>query len=240
MIRRPPRSTLFPYTTLFRSVVTASTVSGAQSSLAATSPITAGTETSTITVTARDGLGNPVPGATVVLSATGTGNALTQPSATTNSSGVATGTLSSTVAEPKTVSATVNGVAVTQTASVVVNAGPASKLTLTTAPSSSAQSGTALAQQPVAQLQDANGNAVSQAGVLVTATVVQAGGTAGNATATTADRGAATLSRLTLTGTAGRFTPRFRSTRLTAGDFRPPPPPARAPPPLYPVTPTPR
>src|SRR2546425_165419 len=198
-------------------VVTASPASGAQSSLAATSPITAGTETSTITVTARDGLGNPVPGATVVLSATGTGNALTQPSATTNSSGVATGTLSSTVAEPKTVSATVNGVAVTQTASVVVNAGPASKLTLTTAPSSSAQSGTALAQQPVAQLQDANGNAVSQAGVLVTATVVQAGATASNATATTGAGGAATFSGLTLTGTAGGCTPRLRAAGAPAG-----------------------
>ncbi len=197
-------------------VVTASTVSGAQSSVAATSPITAGSETSTITVTARDELGNAVSGATVILSATGTGNTLTQPSATTNSSGVATGTLSSTVAESKTVSATINGVAVTQTASVVVHAGPASKLALTTLPSSGAQSGAALVQQPVVQLQDANGNAVSQAAVPVTATVVQAGATASNATATTLAGGAATFSGLTLTGTAGSYTLSFASNGLTA------------------------
>src|SRR5439155_2147788 len=56
-------------------------------------------------------------------------------------------------------------------------AGAATKLVLTTAPSSAAQSGVALAQQPVLQLQDANGNPVSQSGVVVTATVSPAGAT---------------------------------------------------------------
>jgi hypothetical protein len=79
-----------------------------------------GTTESTITVTARDQFDNPINGATVVLAASGTGNTLTQPAGTTNSSGVATGTLSSTVAEAKTVSATVNGVAIDQTATVTV------------------------------------------------------------------------------------------------------------------------
>src|SRR2546429_957183 len=50
MIRRPPRSTLFPYTTLFRSQPSA-TVAGA-----AISP--------TVQVTALDPAGNPVPGFT--------------------------------------------------------------------------------------------------------------------------------------------------------------------------------
>src|SRR5213078_3847276 len=47
---------------------------------------------------------------------------LTQPASPTNASGVATGTLSSTTPETKTVSATIAGVAVTQTASVTVTA----------------------------------------------------------------------------------------------------------------------
>src|SRR2546430_6134618 len=122
MIRRPPRSTLFPYTTLFRS--NAGTVSANLSTVTATPPIAAGSGTSTVTVTARDANGNPIAGATVVLAVSPTtGNTLTQPIGTTNASGVATGTLSSTAAGSKTVSATIDGVAITQTATVVVNAG---------------------------------------------------------------------------------------------------------------------
>src|SRR5207244_3400425 len=85
-------------------VVNAGAVSAAQSTVTATSPIAAGTGTSTITVTAKDGFGNPIQGATVVVAATGLGNTLTQPGGPTNAEGVATGTLSSPVAESKTVS----------------------------------------------------------------------------------------------------------------------------------------
>src|SRR5204863_7939635 len=105
--------------------VTAGGVSAGQSTVvAAPSSITAGTEPSTITVTANDANGNPIPGATVVLAASGSGNTVTQPG-WTNESGGATGTLSSTVAESKTVSATINAVAITQTATVTVTAGGA-------------------------------------------------------------------------------------------------------------------
>ena len=93
---------------------TASTVS------AAPAAIPAGTGSSTITVTARDAAGNPVSGATVGLAALGTGNTLTQPAGATNPGGVATGSLSSTVAETKTISATINGSPITQTANVTV------------------------------------------------------------------------------------------------------------------------
>ncbi len=58
----------------------------------------------------------------MVLAATGSGNTLTQPSGMTNTTGVATGALSSSVTEAKTVSATINGTAVTQTAAVTVTA----------------------------------------------------------------------------------------------------------------------
>ncbi len=95
-----------------------STVSASPTTITAST----GTSTSTITVTANDANGNPISGATVVLAATGSGNALTQPAGLTDANGMATGTLSSTVAEDKTVSATIDGVAITQTATVTVSA----------------------------------------------------------------------------------------------------------------------
>src|SRR5207253_2370474 len=70
-----------------------STVSGSPGAITAST----GAGASTITVTAKDASRNAIAGATVVLAATGTGNTLTQPAATTDASGVATGTTSSTV-----------------------------------------------------------------------------------------------------------------------------------------------
>jgi hypothetical protein len=62
-----------------------------------------------------------VSGALVVLAATGSENTLTQPAGPTDASGVATGTLSSTFAESKTVSATIDG-SIVLTATVTVTA----------------------------------------------------------------------------------------------------------------------
>src|SRR5207253_5936335 len=67
----------------------------------------------------------------------------------------------------------------------------------------------------VVQLQDANGNPVSQGGVVVTATPNPAGATASNNTATTEPSGSATFSGLTLTGTAGSYTLSFGGTGIT-------------------------
>jgi hypothetical protein len=78
---------------------------------------------STITVTARDGFENPIPGLSVTLAATGTGNTLTQPAAPTGSNGTTSGTLSATLPGDRVVSATIGGVAVTQTATIRVSAG---------------------------------------------------------------------------------------------------------------------
>src|SRR5256884_3801180 len=91
---------------------------------------------------------------------------------------------------------------------------------LTTPPSSTARSGQALAQQPAVQLQDANGNPVSQSNVVVTATPSPAGATASNNTATTGTTGAATFSGLTLSGTAGDYTLSFRGGGLTPATSR--------------------
>ena len=71
------------------------TVTASQSTISASS----GGSAATITVTALDGFGNPIGGKTVTLTATGNGNTLTQPAGPTNTSGVASGTLSSTVAD---------------------------------------------------------------------------------------------------------------------------------------------
>src|SRR6266566_2392465 len=237
-------------------VVNPGPVSAGQSTLTATSPIAAGTGTSTITVTAKDGLGNPIPGATVVLAATGLANTLTQPTGPTSGDGVATGTLSSAVAESKTVSATINGVAITQTATVVVQAstvsGAQSSVAATTpitagsgtstitvtardalgnpvagatvvlsasgtgntvtqpgATTNASGVATGTLSSTVAESKTVsatiNGNAVSQNGTTVTATVAPAGATPSNATATTGTSGAASFTGLTLTGTAGTY-----------------------------------
>jgi hypothetical protein len=61
---------------------------------------------------------------TVVLSASGDGNSLTQPTGPTNASGVVTGRLSSAVAGTKTVSAVADGTPINQAATVEIRAAP--------------------------------------------------------------------------------------------------------------------
>ena len=171
-------------------------------------------------VIVTDASGNPVAGVDVTFAVTAGNGSLSPTSPTTvvtNASGTATvtsWTLGNTVGT-NTVTATASGLtgsSVTFTATGT--AGTATKLVITTAPSSSAQSGVTLARQPVLQLQDANSNPVNESGVVVTATVAPAGATPGNATATTGTSGTATFSGLTLTGTAGAYTLSFAATGL--------------------------
>jgi protocatechuate 3,4-dioxygenase beta subunit len=146
-------------------------VSAAQSTVAAApTSIAMGTGTATITVTARDANGNPISGATVVLAATGGGNTLTQPSASTNASGVATGTLSSIVPEAKSVSATINGTAVTQTATVNVTIGPPSAVLSTVAASPTSLAAGSGSATITVTVRDASGNPISGAAVVLAAT----------------------------------------------------------------------
>ncbi|HSE50607.1 MAG TPA: Ig-like domain-containing protein [Gemmatimonadales bacterium] len=107
---------------------------------------------------------------------------------------------------------------VTSAAIVVAGAppGPATQLSITTQPSSSATSGTAFAQQPVLQLRDAGGTAVAQSGVVVTAAIATGGGTLGGAlSATTNGSGVAAFTNLSITGSAGDRTLSFSATGLT-------------------------
>lgn len=99
---------------------------------------------------------------------------------------------------------------------ITLSAGSATKLFLSTQPSSSAQSGVAFAQQPVVQVQDGAGNPVSQGGTLVTASIATGGGTLqGTTSATTSGGGVATFTDLAISGAAGGRTLDFTATGLT-------------------------
>jgi hypothetical protein len=166
-----------------------------------------GSSATTITVTARDAFDNPIQGATVALAALpGTGNSLTQPGSTTNSSGVATGTLSSTKAEGKTVSATINGVAITQTQAVTVDPDVADHLVFLVQPSNTGAGGT-IAPIEV-EIRDAFENRVTNATDDITVDIGNnAGG--GNLTGTltvSAIAGVATFSDLSIDAAGSGYT----------------------------------
>src|SRR5205823_4009799 len=137
----------------------------------------------------------------------------------TNSGGVATFTnLAITgTAGDRTLSFSATGLTSATSATITITAGAATQLSITTQPSSSAQSGTAFAQQPVVQLRDASGNPVGQTGVTVTAAIATGGGTLGGTlTATTNASGVASFTDLSITGTAGDRTLSFSATGLSA------------------------
>lgn len=150
-------------------------VSASQSTVsAAPTSIQAVSGTSTITVTVRDAFDNAIPGATVAIAATGSGNSVTQPPGVTSASGVAIGSLSSSAAGPKVVSASATKgggpVAITQTATVSVGIGTADagNSTLTISPSTLTV-GVGSATITVTA-RDAGGNTIGGAAVSVAAT----------------------------------------------------------------------
>ena len=77
-----------------------------------------GVAVSTITVTVRDANGNLVPGQNVSLAATGIDNTLVQPPSPTDAVGNAIGSIASTTAEAKTITATVDGLDLLETPTV--------------------------------------------------------------------------------------------------------------------------
>src|SRR5205814_1917355 len=116
----------------------------------------------------------------------------------------------------RTLSFSATGLTPAVSGTITVGAGAATQLTLTTQPSTTAQSGVAFAQQPVVQLRDGAGNAVSQSGVTVTAVIATGGGTLGGTlTATTTAGGTASFTNLSISGAAGRGTRSFSATGLT-------------------------
>ncbi|MDB5132122.1 MAG: C-terminal target protein, partial [Mucilaginibacter sp.] len=100
---------------------------------------------------------------------------------------------------------------------ITVNSLAATKLAITTQPSSAAQSGIAFTQQPVIQLQDGSSNPISQAGINVTAAIITGAGTlAGTVTVQTNSSGVATFTDLNISGLIGVRTLQFTSSGLTS------------------------
>jgi hypothetical protein len=92
------------------------------------------------------------------------------------------------------------------------------KLGIMTQPSSSAQNGVPLDQQPVVQIQDANGDAVASPGASITAGIAAGtGATLTGSLVKSADaQGRATFTDLSLSGPAGTYTIQFTSSGLTS------------------------
>jgi len=171
----------------------------------------------------RDPSGNPVSEAGVTVGAaiaSGGGTLGGTATAITNGSGVATYTnlaISGTAGD-RTLSFSASGLTAATSTTITITAGAATQLSIATQPSSAAQSGVALAQQPVLQIQDASGNPVSQSGTVVTATIASgpSGATLSNASATTQLNGAATFSGLAISGAAGSYTLSFAASGVTS------------------------
>jgi hypothetical protein len=162
-----------------------------------------GAATATVTVTVLDANANPVPGQTVQISATGTSNTITQPSGATDASGIATGTIASTKAEQKTLSAVVNPgagqVAVTQTASVTFAPGPAAGLGFVVQPAN-ATAGAAISPAVQVAVQDLQGNTVPGASDVISVGIGSnpSGGTLSGTAAAAASNGVAVFSNLSI------------------------------------------
>jgi adhesin/invasin len=158
-----------------------------------------GTSSTAIAVTILDAQGNPVPGVTVGLLATGSGNSLTQGAAMTDVAGLVTATLSSTVAESKVISATLNGSqTLTARPTVIFTAGPvaSAQSSITASPAMTVADGTSPVTLSLTA-RDAHGNAV--AGQAVVIGVSGAGNQLGSASG--------------MTNASGQFSTTLASTR---------------------------
>lgn len=197
-------------------------------SIAANSPVTqAATVVTAVasppSVIVHDALGNPVPGVTVTFAVIAGDGTILPASAVTSAAGIASltswvlGAVAGTGNNVVEASVTgLTGSPVRFTASGL--AGPVARLALSTQPSATGIVGVALAQQPVAQLQDAQGNNVTGAGTVVTAAIATSpGGTPSlvNPTATTVTNGQATFAGLSIIGLVGNYTLNFSATGLT-------------------------
>ena len=170
----------------------------------------------------RDASNNPVAQSGVVVTVailTGGGTLGGTTTATTNGSGVATfsGLSITGTVGARTLLFGASGYTTVTSNAINITAGAATALSVTTQPSATAQSGQPFASQPVIQLRDQSGNAVSQSGVVVSASVNGAGASLiGSASATTSAGGVATFSGLGLAGTIGSYSLSFAASGLTA------------------------
>ncbi|MBI4570098.1 MAG: Ig-like domain-containing protein [Planctomycetes bacterium] len=175
-----------------------------------------GVAKATITVTVKDAAGSLLAGQAVRLSATGSGNTITQPAAVTDAAGVAAGSLASVVGETKIVSVTINAgtssaVTLTQQPAVTftggVPAGTAVKVGFTVQPSDTATGGVILPAVKVA-VQDAAGATVTSSSASITLAIGTnpGAGTMSGTTTATAVSGVATFSNLSINAAGSGYT----------------------------------
>ncbi len=209
-------------------VFTASATAGAPTSMTANSAVNQSAAVNTAvaappSVVARDAGNNPVAGVTVTFSVTAGGGSIVPVNGivTTDAAGIATLTSWTLGAAAGTNNNSVTAALAGLPDAVFTasgTAGPAAKLALTQPPSANATSGVAFGQQPIVQLQDANGNAVSQMDVVITVTISAGpGGTLGGTVSLmTAADGSVTFTDLVITGPPGVYTLSFDSAGLTS------------------------
>lgn len=172
-------------------------------------------------VQVRDAGGNAVAQAGVQVTAALQGAGATlggTRTVTTNAQGVATFTnLSLTgAAGAYTLLFAAPGLTAVASAAITLGAGSAASLVLARQPGSTAMAGVVILPQPIVQVQDADGNPVAQAGLVVTAAINSGGGAlGGTATATTDATGRAPFGNLSIGGTAGIRTLRFSAPSVT-------------------------
>ncbi|MFN2325198.1 MAG: beta strand repeat-containing protein, partial [Gemmatimonadales bacterium] len=118
--------------------------------------------------------------------------------------------------QPYSLQAVASGFAVATSTTFSVAAGAPAALAIVTQPAGGSASGDPLAQQPVIQLRDAQGNDARQAGVTVTAVVASGPGTLGGTTSVvTNSDGRAIFANLAIVGAVGSYTLRFESAGLS-------------------------
>lgn len=138
-----------------------------------TANVIAGGSGSPVTVTVRDGFGNPVPGVAVTLSvASGPAMTIIQPVGVTGANGVATGTVSSTTAGARMIAALAGGaIPVAQQGAVtVLAAAPAAIAQSGAFTATGARFGQGVPSLPAVIVTDAFGNPVAGAAVVFTVT----------------------------------------------------------------------
>ena len=180
----------------------------------------------------QDAQGNPVPqgGIPIVVTITSgqVGATLENESRNTNLSGRVTFSTLRISGPPDddyvlTFTASFGGAPLTPVSSeaLTVTAGGATRLVLTTQPSTSAQSGVPFAQQPVVQVVDGTGNPVA-GNRTIEVEIADGGGTlVGDATVSTNGGSTATFSGLAISGTVGSRTLLFSSGALTPVESNP-------------------
>jgi protocatechuate 3,4-dioxygenase beta subunit len=123
---------------------------------------------SSLTVTLLDANSNPISGQLVTLSSTGSGNAFSPASGTTNASGVFTATFSSTKAEAKTITASAGTTNLSASVTVVPGAASSSNSSFSASPSSAIANGSAATTVSLAAA-DAYGNLITNTAVTLSA-----------------------------------------------------------------------